>query len=78
MSGRVDNACPILMKVGPSASRSVTNSSGLPSMGVSPSGTVAASMSSPVNTPALRYFRRKRRICALRAIPVGCRFIGAA
>ncbi len=52
-SGRVDSICPSLTKVGPSASRSVTNCSGVPSGGSSCSPW-AVSMSMPENTPELR------------------------
>src|SRR5207342_2434585 len=74
-SGRVDRAWPNLMKVGPSASRSATNSSGLPVIsGVSPSCT--KSRSSPVKTPAPRYLSRKRRIRAVRASPLDVSLMG--
>src|SRR3546814_8017260 len=60
----------MLRQVGPRASRALTNSSGLPSVGGGSGDGLAACRSSPVNTPALRYFSRKRRICAVRARPL--------
>ena len=53
MSGRVDSIWPSLTKVGPNASRSLTNCSGLPSAGTS-AWLLAASRFMPENTPEWR------------------------
>src|SRR5688572_28953013 len=73
-SGRVDSACPSLTNVGPSASRSSTNWSGLWSAdSVSIATSSGTRRSHPVNIPEWRYFTRKRRMRLVRAScwPVG-------
>lgn len=69
MSGRVESIWPSLTKVGPSASRSATNWSGVPSAGTSYSLTAAGSRLMPANTPDPRYRSNRRRICVRRLMP---------